>query len=447
MNKQIIPKFLVLSFAAFLFLSVSGLTCIDRYNICHPELKEPITLTYWRLFDDSDAFGDLLKEYHELNPRITIKYKKLAPYEQYEETIINALAEDRGPDIFAIQNTWLPRFKDKLAPIPQAKKEKDQIMTFREFQETYPDVAVQDLTIGEDVYALPLSIDTLALYYNKTLLNSAGISVPPKIWKEFQEDVEKLVKRDAKGDFLYMGAALGTANNINRAPDILSLLMIQNGTQMVDQGRFQAAFDSSSGKRALLFYTDFANPTKKVYTWNSEQHYSLDAFYEGRLAMMFNYSYHIPTIRAKAPKLNFGVAKMPQIGDESGNIVSEVNYASYFAEAVSVKSKHQKEAWKFLKWLSEPAQARRYLDKTGKPPARRDLVDAYRDKPNLGVFAEQVLTATSWFQPNNVDIDRYFSEMIEDVVAGRKSVSDAIERAATQVNLLLLELRRSQKEK
>lgn len=447
MNKKILSKFLFFSLAIILFLSALGFGCIDRYNVCHPELREDITLTYWRVFDDSDVFDELLKEYHKLNPRITIEYKKLAPYEQYENTIIEALAEDRGPDIFSIQNTWLPRFKDKIAPIPKTQKEKDQIMGIREFGETYPDVAVQDLTISEDIYGIPLSINTLALYYNKNLLSNAGISTPPKTWDDFQDAVEKLVKRDAKGDFMYMGASLGTARNINRAPDILSLLMIQNGAEMVSEDRIRSAFNDSRGRRALIFYTDFANPTKKVYTWNTSQHYSLDAFYEGRLAMMLNYSYHIPTIRAKAPKLNFGIAKMPQIGDESGNVVNEINYASYFAETVSVKSKYQEESWKFLKWLSEAPQVRRYLGRSENPPSRRDLVPEFKNKANLGVFAEQILTAHTWYQPHNTHIDRIFNEMIEDVVLGKETVSDAMSRASEQMNLLFQDLLKREKEK
>lgn len=85
MDKKILKKFLIFSGALILFLSASGLTCLDRYNIFHPERNEKIKLTYWRLFDDGDVFKDLLSEYNELNPRITIEYKKLSPYEQYEK--------------------------------------------------------------------------------------------------------------------------------------------------------------------------------------------------------------------------------------------------------------------------------------------------------------------------------------------------------------------------
>jgi ABC-type glycerol-3-phosphate transport system substrate-binding protein len=56
---------------------------------------------------------------------------------------------------------------------------------------------------------------------------------------------------------------------------------------------------------ALNFYTDFANPVKEVYSWNNTLDNSVNAFASGKLAIMFGYSYHLETIKALSPKLNF----------------------------------------------------------------------------------------------------------------------------------------------
>src|SRR6185369_16413812 len=107
--------------------------------------------------------------------------------------------------------------------------------------------------------------------------------------------------------------AIGTAKNINRSTDILALLMLQSGTQMTSQGNTSATFsrpvnNQSVGESALQYYTDFANPSKQLYTWNDSQHYSIDAFQEGKVAMMFNYSHTTDVLRAKSSRLNFAVA-------------------------------------------------------------------------------------------------------------------------------------------
>src|SRR5690606_3504257 len=145
-------------------------------------------------------------------------------------------------------------------------------------------------------------------------------------------------------------------------------------------------------QNALNFYAQFARTGSPSYAWNPRLHYSIDSFSEGTLAMMFNYSWHIQTIRDKSPKLNFAVASIPQF---SGGL--PVNYANYWGMAVTKNKLPQggitseirtKEAWNLLKFLTakpegdlvskknslgigggvdpkfDPAAA--YLEKTGK---------------------------------------------------------------------------------
>jgi len=88
--------------------------------------------------------------------------------------------------------------------------------------------------------------------------------------------------------------------------------------------------DVSAGENALTFYTQFADNSSPMYSWNIDSHYSLDAFSEGWAAMMLNYSWNIATIQAKSPNLNFSIAPLPQL---EGN--QTVNYANYWAFAVS----------------------------------------------------------------------------------------------------------------
>jgi len=163
--------------------------------------------------------------------------------------------------------------------------------------------------------------------------------------------------------------------------------------------------------------------------------YSLDAFAEGQTAIMFNYAYQLPAIRAKSPYLNFAVAPMPQIKTAT----KEVNYANYWGLVVSRNCQESERAWQFIDWLVEKENSQQYLESTNKPTARRDLVSWQRDDPDLGVFAEQALTAYSWEQVDNLAIEQYLADMIESVVLGRVTVEEAVERAANQITLLMKE--------
>lgn len=394
-----------------------------------------VELEFWGVFDEPKAYNETIRAFRQSNPDINVRYVPF-PFEEYEKAVIDALAAGRGPDIWMIQNTWLPKHKDKLIPLDQ--NDKDLNFKLLNFQQDFVDVAESDLVDNGQIYALPLYADTLALYYNKDLFNSAGISQPPKTWDEFNEAVRILTKTDSRGNIETAGAAIGAARNINRSTDILMLLMIQSGTEMVDKERNEAAFANPAGfqlvgETALEYYTDFANPAKGLYTWNDNLFYSIDAFVIERLAMMFNYSHQIPVIQAKAPRLNFDVALMPQVKDSS----VRVDYANYFAPAVSAASKNQKAAWKFLTYLASRDGVLPYLRESLRPTARRDLTDFQRTDPDLGIFAQQALSARSWYQVDSGAIEQIFADMIEEVVFRRATVPEAIRTAEDRVTILM----------
>ncbi|MFA6194575.1 MAG: extracellular solute-binding protein [Patescibacteria group bacterium] len=450
-------KLTVLSLLAVFLLS-AGFGCKTPSAQTQAAMT-PITLTYWRVFDDSDAFQEIIAKYKALHPHITIEYRKLR-YEEYENALLNALAEDRGPDIFSIHNTWIKGYESKIVTMPATitipysvvsgtlKKETTIELrttnspTLKEIRDNFVDAVGYDV-ISDDgkVYGLPLSVDTLAMFYNKDLFNNAGISQAPPYWnKEFLQDIKKLTKQDTKKELIQSGVALGGSSNINRFSDILSVLMMQNGAVMMDgtQVLFNLVPPASKdtgynpGLEALRFYTDFSNSGKESYAWNNGLPNSLEMFTSGKLAIYFGYSFDLPTIKTQAPKLNFSIAKLPQI---EGNPPTNVNFANYWVEVVSKKSTHQNEAWDFIQFITKEEQAKNYLEKTKKPTALRSLVASQRTSDEIGVFADQVLTAKSWYKGKNAQAaEDAFKEMIDAVVNNTgERIQDVINNAVSKI--------------
>jgi multiple sugar transport system substrate-binding protein len=405
---------------------------------------QPITLVYWRVFDDSDAFQDIINQYKTLHPNITIEYHKFR-YDEYENQLLNALAEDRGPDIFSIQNTWVKKYQAKLAPMPSQismafpvvsgtiqktvtyQLQTNKSLSIQDVKDNFVDTVSHDVILDDGgIYGLPLSLDTLTMFYNKDLFNNAGISQAPAYWNnEFLQDVKKLTVQDPKQGLIQSGVALGGSSNINRFSDILSVLMLQNGATMMDDNG-QIMFNKvlttgqntnyNPGTEALRFYVDFANPLKESYAWNNNLGNSLDLFIGGNLAIMFGYSYDLATIKAQAPKLNFSVAPLPQI---EGNPPTNINFANYWVESVSKKSAHQNEAWDFIQFMTKAEEVKSYLQKTSHPTALRSLVDWQKQQGDqISVFANEVLTAKSWYKG-------------QDEAAAENAMKTMIDTAAT----------------
>ncbi|MEA3272758.1 MAG: extracellular solute-binding protein [Patescibacteria group bacterium] len=452
----------------FAFILTTGQACKVSNEKKLQEATKPITLKYWRVFDGPDAFNEIITEYRALRPHINIEYRKLR-FDEYEEEIIDALAEDRGPDIFSIHNTWMGKYKPKIASVPEKitmayttitgtfKKEKTTVLktkpsiSLKQLRENFVDVVLDDVIMSttdnkgktvDKIYGLPLSLDTLVLFYNRDLLNAAKIAQVPTTWKNFQQATTKMTKIDRSGNILQSGAALGASDNVERYFDILSLLMMQNGTKMTDE-RGSITFHQMPpelegrplppGEEALTFYTDFASPSKEVYSWNDAMPNNLTAFTQGKIAFFFGYSYHLPTIRANAPKLNLGIAKAPQIEG-----APEINYANYWVEVASKKSKHLDEAWDFIQFAADPTRVDKYLSIAKRPTALRALIESQLDDLDLGTFVAQTLTAETWYKGVDPDTaEDAFAQMIDSIISRTMETKDAIELAARRISQTL----------
>ena len=421
---------------------------------------QPVTLNFWRVWDDTSDFSEIINAYTTLHPNVKINYRKFR-YEEYEDALLTAFADNKGPDIFSIHNTWVKKYQDYIQPMPATitlpyttlegtiqkqevvKLQTKPTLTLRDLKNYFVDTVYSDVVFTtppktanalpvDQIYGLPLSVDTLAMYYNRDLLNNAGIVDPPKNWTEFQQDVTKITKLDQQGNILLSAAAIGTGGNISRSTDILTLLMMQNGAQMSGASgypTFNIIPDDQAGRtvapadEALKFYTDFASPVKEVYTWNDEMPNSIDAFASGQVAFMFGYSYHREQIESIAPKLNYKIAPIPQI---EGN--PQANFANYWVETVSNRSKNLNEAWDFTTFAASKDQVGSYLNKTKKPTALRSLIDTQNLDEDISPFSSQILTAKTWYKGEDPNaMEEAFKSMIDSVVSGALSVRDAIE--------------------
>jgi len=422
MKNKILFSFLAIFLVTGLFLFL-GFGC-KGLSTTEQQLTKPVTLEYWTVFDDVDALRAAVAKFNSNHPQITVNIRQLRAEELYPR-LVEALAEDRGPDIISIKNRWLKTFQTKLAPMPASINDTTVVVQKGQFSSQtivnnnprvlvnllgldreYVKVVKDDVVIGDQIYGLPLSLDTMAVYYNKDILDRSGVPEPPKNWDEFQVAVKKINRYDKKTNkIVQSGTALGTGNNIPGADDILYALFRQSGVAFSAKSG-QALFNLTSGSRGeetpamavLNFYTDYANSTRDTYSWNGEMNNALDQFVNGSAGFFFGYSYHHPQIKARAPQLNFGVLPMFQLNPEK-----PVNVANYWIQTVVGKSKNQNEAWNLVDFLTHSKVTKEYLDASGRPTALRAYISAQKEKPELSPFVSDVLIAENWYRGGNYE--------------------------------------------
>lgn len=358
-----------------------------------------VTLVYWGLWEDSSIMNSVIADFERENPNIDIDYKKEDPKQYQERLITRTKEEGTGPDIFRFHNTWLPILRDILIPLPT------DVITRDEFQKNYYSVAQEDLISKGAIYGIPLGIDTLSLFINTEIFNASGLS-PPTTWDEFLKTSRSITVKEADGKIKTAGAAIGTFDNVTHAPEIVSLLFIQNGADLDD---LTATKDNASD--ALEFYAQFAKGDASV--WDATLDNSLSAFARGDLAMYFGFSWDIFAIKALSPELTFSIASVPRLLDRNMTI------ASYWVEGASIKSKHKKEALLFLKFLAKKETAQKlYSEESkvrlfGEPYARKDLAETLNDNELVFPFVSQAQNAQSSFFASDTHDDGYNKKMNE----------------------------------
>jgi multiple sugar transport system substrate-binding protein len=282
-------------------------------------------------------------------------------------------------------------------------------------------------------FGIPLGIDTLSLFINEDIFKSAGRE-PPGTWDDFIATARALTVKDQAGNIKTAGAALGTFDNVDHASDILSLLFIQNGADLLDLG--------GAGKKnavdALDFYVSFAKDEGAV--WSANMPKSKLAFAKGELAMYFGYSWDLYDIRALNPNLNFKIVPVPRLPGRSMTI------ASYWAEGVSSKTKHPKEAFEFLKFLAKKENiSRLYENETkilgyGRPYARKDMAGLLSVSPLYPFVAGAENAFSTPFSSDTYDggfnsvLNAYLNNAVNSVLNGSVSTDTAIDTLAKGVS-------------
>ena len=389
-------------------ISIIGLLCLGVVimttgALCDSAegMPKAIKLEYWRAVDSSDDFAEIIAAFKAQYPYVSINVTNFQ-YEEYEDALTNAWLQGEGPDIYSVPNDWVGKYKEYATPMPAyvntvtvniterlgkkeiyQNKQKLKTLSLQELQNQYVDVVYDDVVFPdkeektEDViYGLPLSVDTLALYYNKDILNQAQIINPPRAWDEFVDQVLSTTAINVDGQIVRAGAALGGTENIPRYTDIVSLLMMQNGARMANKTgsvNFTHASETQSGYfpgiKAVEFYTSFTDEGKETYTWNEDMPDALEQFTQGNLAFFIGYNYHLKEIRQQAPGLNFDFTTIPQV-----NPTQKVNYGYYWVEMVSHNTENSEMAWHFIEYLTSKEQAEKYLTLTEKPAALKSVL-------------------------------------------------------------------------
>ncbi len=382
-----------------------------------------------------DVMSSLVADFNSKNKDLFVLKYKSVPTNIFENNLIEALASGTGPDLFFLSQDMILKNKDKVFTIPyKTIPERDFKNSFVEEGELYLD--------NDGILALPFLIDPMVMYWNRDMLSSSGIAREPVFWDEFFTLAPILTSVDNVKNIKKSLVALGVFSNITNVKDILSMLIIQSGDNIVEndkEGKLEVVLGNkynSSGipaESALRFFTEFSNSAKPFYSWNGSLPQSKDMFISGDLAFYFGYSSELSDIITKNSHLNFAVSPVPQI---RGND-KKITFGKMQGIAIAKNSKKQNTAFKVAYALSSSDFLSKFAKITNLPPVRRGMLSQKQTDQYKSVFYNSAIMSKGWLDPNPNMTYNIFKDMVDNVSSGRNRISDVVDRASSEIDRLI----------
>lgn len=360
------------------------------------------------------------------------------PSATFDSDLANAIASGSGPDMVLLTQEQLLFERSKITLIPFSS------ISQRDYVSSYVPLAELMLSTAEGgFYGIPYLVDPLVLYYNRSILNTAGVGAPPTTWEAVSGLAQSLTLRNDDQTIVRSTIALGEYGNVHNARALLSLFLLQAGapiTKSTSLGiRADIAGELSAtsapgavapGVAAMNFYTQFANPAKTVYTWNRSLPASRQEFLAGDTALYIGFASERPFLTSANPNLDFDMAPIPQPGVSS----SAITYGTLYAFAIPKASKNPAGAFSAALALSDAEPLLSVARASSMAPARRELLVPGQQDLFSPIFYPQALVSRAWLSPLPSDTDSVFSSMISDITSGRRDTADAVRTAEQALN-------------
>lgn len=386
-----------------------------------------VEIEYWQYFFDArvEAMETLIENFQAANPDITVTMTHF-PYADYRTKVAAAIPAGEGPDVVQLFYGWLNDYvsAELIQPLPADTFPVAQIES-----DYFPMVGA--MREGDNYWALPTAVRSLALFYNKRLFAEAGIDAPPATLDELVEVAKALTKTDAAGNITQVGITAGmTAQDHHWFREVL---VRQFGGEPYTDDYKTVAYNSDAGQQALQYYTDLFNTHNVTSIGFMDEPQA--AFKAGRAGMHIDGSFRIGSLEGTRG-LEWGVAELP-----AGPTGIQSNYSSYWVNAITTKAEGEKydAAVKFMEYVTSDEAMQIWLDVVGELPAKPSvgMTDANARNEVFGPFIRGLAYAHTTKFANESGQRGLMVEMVERIDLQDASIADSIAVAAAAEQALL----------
>ncbi|WMJ88813.1 ABC transporter substrate-binding protein [Anaerocolumna sp. MB42-C2] len=357
---------------------------------------------------------------------------QVTPWDQYWTMLEAGATGGTLPDVFWMHSNEIAKYSEYEMLLDLTDRiDKSSVVDMSKFPQDIVNIYKWQ---GEKQYAMPKDIDTIALWYNKTMFDEAGLSYPDDswTWDDFKDACKKLTKPDGS----QYGFTLAPSSN----QDGWYNMVYDMGGTVISDDKKASGFDQPGTIKAI----DFASGLVKeglTPPYETIAENNANALFEaGKVAMITQGSWMLADLcNNDYVKANCDVAVLPKDAT-TGRRASIYNGLGWAAAANTNKPD---QAWALIEYLGSQEAQQKQSDLGIVISAYEGTVSnwtkAYPDfntQAYLDMMKDLVIRP---YSKTTVTWENMISEKLVDAWTGKKSVEDVCKDITTEMNATLAE--------
>lgn len=386
---------------------------------------ETVTINFWHHYSAQSAENEtlmnvLIPAFEAENPGIKVNAVSHEWAELHDKVLVSANS-NALPDVARCDIAWLPEFQ-KMGILVALDEE---MPNFAEVSGKLLDSAMSTAIINGHYYALALNTNSKIVFYNKAMLEAAGVSIPATM-EEWIEAVKKLSGENSKGQQVW-GWNEPALAGWNICPFIWSFGgALTNEDQTIATGYI-------NGPATVKAVETFAELVKAgaITGFNAGDIPMTDGFGTGRYAMMLEGPWKSAELAGAYPDVAYGTAPIPAGEGGSISVLGGEDIAMF-------NTPNEEAAWKFMQFMTGE-YAETEMAKCGQIPVNRAALESDTVKAaDYAPFIEAIQTAKA--RPTVAawsEMDNGLQVAMNAVVTGEKTAQEAMDELAVAWDALL----------
>lgn len=397
-----------------------GVVTLHFYNYASPE--------FLKLYEH-----DLIPAFERKHPGIKIVMNTSMGDAGYDAKLLTLIAGGMPPDLFHVTQQNFPFYaaRDVLMPVDEAAKGDPAFQLNDYFAPVVDGLRWKDRLLG-----LPSDFSSIVILYNKDLFDRHGVPYPKPDWTvtDFLRTCRALT-HDTNGDghndvYGFAGAAF-----YNRWPAWVWMA----GGDILNKDQTRCVMDSPQAIEGLTFYANLSLKEHVAPTPAQSMGQDFEDLFASQTAAMIadsRYAYK-RFLKGRGLKFRWDLAPTPRWRTRATTFI-------WGGNCILRSTKHPKEAWEFLKFLSGPEGAAINLKAGNALPANKVAAEGeilHPSNANTPKHDRYFIDAVAYgrtapFPPQIAEYNAAMADL-QDCFSGIKPVDKACKGFTVDVNELL----------